>query len=237
MQKVQFISTDSSLKFAYEKPKPASNFVPGWYKATPKRIPGEIKDGIAASGTSSNQTIKACVPFLDVMTSGYIFTSPCDVEVSLYNNEFQIRWLVDYNPISTHSEAQLGDLPRSSDHDTIAFKWDMPWMMKTPPGYSTFFTHPVNRYDLPFRTMGGIVETDTYNLATNFPFQVVDIPEDKYIIPQGTPIVQAIPFKRESWQSEYLKADDEEYKRNLNSLKGKILRSYKTTFWKKKEYN
>ena len=44
--------------------------------------------------------------------------------------------------------------------------------------------------------MSGIVETDKHLACVNFP-SFVTKEDGSYIIPQGTPIVQAIPFKRD----------------------------------------
>ena len=237
MKKIKFVSINKLSHLIQDKPKPSRLHVPEWYKNTPLRIPGEKVDGIAPFGGSNNMTIKACVPFLDIMTAGYIFVTPCDVEVSILDGSYQIRWLVNnYEPTTTHHKDQLGELPVDSKFDDGAFKWETPWRMETPKGYSTMFVHPVNRYDLPFRSFGGIVETDTYNLPVNFPFQITKVPEDKYIIPKGTPVIQAIPFKREDWKSSEKLLDYSEHAKNYDSLKSVITRSYRNMFWKKKRY-
>lgn len=238
MKKITFKLIKPKLNYLYEKPSPASRHVPEWFKHTPLRTPGETVDGIAPEGGTSNFTIKGCVPFLDVMTTGYMMVTPCDVEVSFFDDQsFQIRWLVDdYTPATQHHQNQLGNLPRVNNSDHSVFKWENPWILQTPPGYSTIFTHPINRHDLPFRSFGGVVETDTYNLPVNFPFQITKVPEEKYIIPKGTPVIQAIPFKREDWQSNSVIADAEEFAKNYNALKSVIVRSYRKTFWKKKRY-
>ena len=40
-----------------------------------------------------------------------------------------------------------------------ALKFRCPWLIKTPPGYSTLFLPPVNRFDAPFIPFSGIVES------------------------------------------------------------------------------
>lgn len=223
----------------YPKPVPASQFIPEWYKDTPLYTRGEKQLGPSSEGRGvSNFSIKGCVPFQDALTSGYIFSLPADVEVSLGEDGFfYIRWVVTtFEPASTHSQEQGGLIPRSSDHNPFPFKWMTQWMMKTPKGYSTLFTHPLNRYDLPFRSFTGIVDTDKHPIATNFPFQLLDQPKYPYIIPKGTPIAQAIPFKRESWTSDYEKADEIELEKNMALLHSKIGRSYRNQWWTKKTF-
>lgn len=240
MKNIKFRLSKPDLHMISEGPTPASRHVPEWFKNTPLRMLGEASDGIVDSGNglSNNFTVKGCVPFLDAMTSGYTFVTSCDVEVSLFDNKtYQIRWLVDsYDPVSTHGEEQLGNMPRQSKFDHMAFKWENPWIVQTPPGYSTMFIHPINRDELPFRSFGGVVETDTYNLPVNFPFKITDHSQEKFIIEKNTPVIQAIPFKRDDWKSEFQVGDIKEFDKNYDLLKSTIVRSYRKMFWKKKRY-
>lgn len=238
MSKVIFKPETNNGGVQYPKPIPASQAIPEWYKETPLYTRDSKKLGVSRDGPSvSNFSVKGCVPFQDALTSGYIFTLPCDVEVSLEEDYFFIRWVTTrFEPASTHSVEQAGKIPRSSDHNPFPFKWQTQWIMRTPKGYSTLFTHPLNRYDLPFRSFTGVVDTDKHPIATNFPFQLLDQPEYPYIIPGGTPIAQAIPFKRESWTSEYQEADERAHGENMDKLGSKIGRAYRSFWWEKKTY-
>lgn len=237
MKKITFRPGTKENGWLFPKPVPASTMLPDWYKKTPLRTGGHKHDGIADTGASSNFTIKGCVPFLDAMTSGYMYVTPCDVEVSIKDQEYFLSWLVEYDVASTHSSDQAGLAPRASKQDTFPFKWHTPWIIKTPPGYSTMFVHPINRYDLPFRSFGGVVETDTYQVATQFPFQITkEVEKEPYIIPAGTPIIQAIPFKRENWVGSEIPEDRKLEITSFNELRSKIVRSYKDKFWVRKTY-
>jgi len=63
-------------------------------------------------------------------------------------------------------------------------------------------------------------------------------PKWEGIIPAGTPIVQVIPFKRDSFtmQVSNSKEDLEAIERVNKRLKSMFLNSYKVKFWSKKEY-
>jgi hypothetical protein len=100
------------------------------------------------------------------------------------------------------------------------------------------FTHPLNRHDLPFRTFSGVVETDSYTLAVQFPFQFTKELEkgESYIIEKGTPVVQMVPIKRDSWEREKIEPNENEIKKNAFEYFSTISRSYKKNFWQKKEY-
>jgi len=99
-----------------------------------------------------------------------------------------------------HPVDQLGDMPFSPEFSKYAYKWDNPYTIKTPPGYSVMFSHPVNMPYLPFYTLSGVVDTDNYFQPVLFPF----IAKNNFngVLPAGTPIVQVIPFKRDDWKSE-----------------------------------
>jgi hypothetical protein len=102
------------------------------------------------------------------------------------------------------------------------------------------FTHPLNRYELPFQTYSGIVESDSFNQAVHFPFLVKKVkPNQTIVIKKGTPIVQFIPLKREVWSIRNNKFSEQimrlVYKDNFK-LKSIMGRSYKLQWWKKKEY-
>jgi hypothetical protein len=88
------------------------------------------------------------------------------------------------------------------DEDRFIIKFNNFWTIETPAGYSLLFTHPFNRDDLPFTTIAGMVDTDSYtdNLI-NFPARWHD-PNFSGVLPKGTPVAQCIPVKRELWTSQ-----------------------------------
>jgi hypothetical protein len=91
----------------------------------------------------------------------------------------------------------------------------------------------MNRFDLPFISVNGVVDTDKYNLNVQFPFFIKD--NFTGIIEKGTPIVQIIPIKRESWARE-VKPYDQNANIKLEKFLSTIKRSYKNNFWVKKDY-
>ena len=65
-----------------------------------------------------------------------------------------------------------------------------------PEGWSVLFTHPLNRDDLPFRTLSGIVDCDRFGDGlVHFPAVWTDA-EYEGTLPADTPVAQAIPFQR-----------------------------------------
>lgn len=212
-----------------EQPQPASKFIPDWYKNMESYMGGEKKpkgDG------KTDATIKRCMPVFDAITSGYIITSPADVYVRIKDEKQHFEWsaldLIKFHPIE--------QAPEHPNHKPHAYpKWMNPWAIKTPKGYSTLFTQPMHRESV-FTILPGIVDTDTYTAPVNFPM-VINDPNFEGLIPQGTPIAQVIPFKREGWQMEIGSEKEliEQYKVR-QKLEIKFFDRYKSMFWSRKEY-
>jgi hypothetical protein len=237
--KVQFEPFDKEAELLFEMPKPAAKSIPGWYKDMAVHMDGEKTTGLSkTTNVVSNLTLKGCSPFLDALTSGYMFELPFDIEFRR-NEEgmINIRWATNVNYIGSHGPDQAPGLPGPVGGSESLLKWRPGWRIITPKGYSALFTHPLNRHDLPFRTFSGVVDTDMYELGVEFPFQLLNtIEEDIFILKKGTPICQVIPFKREDWKSEEVPFDEDANKKNGFKLKSEIIRSYKRQFWQKKNY-
>lgn len=238
--KLQFEPFDKEVETLFESPKPAIQVLPEWYKNMPTRMDGDKVDGLSKDGVaSSNLTLKGCSPFLDALSSGYIFELPFDLE---FRNDpvrgVNIRWATNIDYVGSHGPDQAPGIPTPFGGEPGLLKWRPGWRVITPLGYSCLFTHPLNRHDLPFRTFSGIVETDLYGLGVDFPFQLLSsIKQEIFVLEKGTPIAQVIPFKREDWSSEVIPFNKEENDKSRFKLKSKLVRSYKQQFWQKKSYN
>jgi len=72
------------------------------------------------------------------------------------------------------------------------------WTIELEEGWSLFATHPVNRSDLPFRLLSGIVDSDRfYDGGINFPAVWTD-PAFCGVLRRGTPVAQCFPVPRSS---------------------------------------
>jgi hypothetical protein len=232
MKKIYFIPQTELAQEVIDPPKPAKNFIPEWYKKLPRKINKNLL--WRNPNGSSNRSMKACVPVMDTLTSGYIITTSADIYVNQnIEYEHKFMWEVSRTLITTHIKEQYGEMPVPDGYEKDPFKWETDWIIKTPKGFSLLFSHPSYRFDLPFITFTGIVDADKYNMALNLPFFLKEGFEG--LIPKGTPIAQVMPIKRESWKSSIKKYSPKQ-KYNLEKIKSIIDRSYKKTFWQKKEY-
>lgn len=215
---------------AIGEPVPIKTLVPEWYK---KAESSYVKDG------EINPGLKKCIPYLDALVSGYTYVTPFDITVARdENNELKITWNGPPAQAGFVGERpnELGEtMPRPDGYLKNHLIWSGFWGVKTPRGWSLLFTHPLNRQDLPFLTMSGIVDSDEFSASGNIPFFIKE--NFQGIIPAGTPICQLIPIKRSSWKMIINKG-----MKQVEDIQGMLVResektSYKKIFWKRKEYN
>ena len=181
-------------------PVPASLGLPDWLKAMPAQAFNPFVGREA-------DTVKRCPPFVDAMTSGFLMPLICDLKVE--NGEF--TWDHDLppggevtfvrSPVGFHDPSQVAGTPLFEE-DRLTIKFHNLWTIEAPEGYSLLFTHPLNRFDLPFTTLTGLVDCDRYHDNwIQFPAYWHDA-NFSGVLPKGTPVAQCIPVKRDSWQLE-----------------------------------
>lgn len=210
---------------------PAKKSVPDWYKDADRLHNGEkeIKELPAKLG------FKYCGPFGDSFLTGYMIPLSMDIAVKQTEGGPSISWSnPQYQVLSLREQGTNPTLPTPNGYSSLHFTWFTQNMIKLPKGYSALFTHPLNRFDLPFITLSGIVDGEFVMQNGNVP--VFFNTSFEGIIPAGTPIVQIIPFKRESWVGE---VDHEIIKEGMMNQKRSSFSAYgwyKQNKWKKKIY-
>ena len=210
-----------------------------------KSIPIEYKklEAHAKNHEKGTFTVKKCIPFLDALTTGYIIPFPLDINC-FYDGErmnFQLGATLPFEEINRfevqgHNDNQAPKNLRHNKRTVEAiFKFQNPWFIKTPPGYSCIFTQPFNR-NLPFKIIDGVVDTDEYPLQINFPFYWTTDSTERVLLQKNTPMVLVIPFKRNSWKMSVKKHDAN--KAYIQTLKWATFFEdiYKKITWKKKSY-
>jgi hypothetical protein len=204
------------------KPIQASLGLPDWLKAMPTQAFNDIN-------RRDEDTVKRCPPFVDAMTSGFLILLVCDLKVEngamTWDNELPHGGPLElpHSPIGFHDASQVIGSPLF-EPDRFIVKFHNWWTIEAPEGYSAFFTHPVNRLELPFRTLSGLVDCDRYRDGfVHFPAHWHDL-DFCGVLPRGTPIAQCWPMKRESWAVETSCLTPEE-----------IERTHHLTSWIKRE--
>lgn len=186
---------DPALIDLLPRPVPAKAMLPDWLRQmAPKAL--------SAVHQRSIRTVKQCPPFVDAMTHGFMVLLPCDVTVKA--GQFSWTWPLPEltvpghprAPLSFHVPEQVAGSPLAQGRRS-ALKFNSFWTVELPPGWSLMAVHPVNRDDLPFRLVTGLVDADRFNdVGINFPAVWTD-PGFDGVLPRGMPIAQCYPVPRE----------------------------------------
>ena len=136
-KKITFCATDEGMLNIWPHPKPASRFIPEEYKKLKRFTDGNLHA----------PTVKTCMPFLDSMSMGYIIPFDQDYVVDPVENDFSVTPASkEQGEFGFHNQTQL---PKEWHKTTgeNAGKFINKWLIKTPPGYSCLFIHPMNRLE------------------------------------------------------------------------------------------
>jgi hypothetical protein len=189
---------DPALEKHLLRPIPARSALPDWLRQMPSKAHSEIHG-------REIRTVKQCPPFVDAMAYGVMILLPCDVTVD--RGAFAWHWDIPEPatsgharaPLSFHVAAQLAGAPFARGHEA-AIKFNSFWTIECDESWSLFATHPVNRDDLPFRTVSGLVDADRFHDGgINFP-AVWTAPEFSGVLSKGTPVAQCFAVPRETPQ-------------------------------------
>lgn len=185
---------------------------PEWQGVLPRPIPGRqgLPDWLKTMPAQAHsallgqdlRTVKQCPPFLDAMGGGWLMPLLCDVTVG---PDLNFAWDWDLpvshldrltrSPLSQHPSAQLEGVPFAQP-GMAALKFNSAWTVEVPKGWSVLFTHPVNRLDLPFQTLTGLVDCDAFGHGfVHFPALWRDATWTGTLA-KGTPVAQLWPVPR-----------------------------------------
>jgi hypothetical protein len=218
----------------FDNPIPAKDEIPEWYKKQNRYTGGEKV--LSPEKGTYNTTIKACMPVFDLISAGYIIKTPADIMVTIgQDGAPNFSWAInDYTCIESHGPMQYDSFNIPKEFHPIGYKFINPWITQTPKGYSSIFMSPILRDDLPFQCLPAIVDTDNHPTPVNFPFFLRK--DFEGLIPAGTPMIQIIPFKRQSWEisiNKFNDAFDKIWRRAERHIKNR----YKDNFRVLKEWN
>lgn len=188
---------DPNLLASLSPPVPARDALPDWLRSMPGMAASDMHDGAPI------RTVKQCPPFVDAMMQGFVMTLPCDVQV----RDGVLSWNWDVPalatgthpraPMSFHAAAQVEGTPFVRGEQLVV-KFNSFWTIRLDPGWSLLVSHPVNRDDLPFRLLSGLVDADRFHeVGILFPAIWLD-PGFEGVLPRGMPVAQCIPVQRDA---------------------------------------
>lgn len=233
-QDITFIARNEFIDKATTPPVPAKTLLPEWYKNIP---PHHTKDpNFMESHGNHNSTMKQCMPFFDSWTFGYMMLTPCDiiVERGFDGNNIKVHSHEMFSLIGERGGPGKHSMPIPEDYYQFEFTWQTHWEAKTPKGYSSLYTHPINRPDLPFYTISGVMDTDSWYITGNHPFFIKKGFEG--IIPTGTPMMSIVPFKRDMWKSSHRAIEPMEHDLLQSKVRRHASGGYRKEMWSRKEF-
>lgn len=213
-------------------PKPAKNYIPEWYKNLTPFSGGQHPQ---ICGRRADVTEKLCMPLFDTFTTGYIQESWCDIYINIEEDgRISVQQADESIEMIVFRDNKNEIIPKNRGYVDCHLNWLTSWEPKTPKGWSTYYTHPLNQYDMPFRTIDGVIDTDNWWIGGNIPFLL----QNNYqgIIPAGTPLYQMFFIKRENWKSEIKEYNDKEWKTLYNKVFNNFYGGYRKKMWIKKNY-
>lgn len=222
---IEFYTLDH-YKGLIPEPYPSQKKFPSWFSNTeivtrtskcPFRF---LHNDIKKIDKKVNVT--GCPGIIDFLSTGYIIPSWNNFAFRNDNGRLYVNWEHNFNEnYELHvNEQQMSGF---SEEESAAYdgfsKIDSPWWIKTSPGVSIMYTHPLWHREKRFTTVSGIMHTDQtamplkwffeWNTAVNSTMESDMIPLEQ-IVTVGTPLFLIIPFVREKFNSEinYLQEKD-----------------------------
>lgn len=178
------------------RPVPASRGLPDWLRAMPSDAMSEVLGGEVV------RTVKHCPPFIDALAMGLLI--PLATDLTVRGGEIGWAWdppvlpdaPITRAPVGLHVPEQATGMPVDLD-GRIVIKFTSYWTLEAPEGWQLLFTHPFGRPDLPFRTLTGLVDADSFRLGyVHFPALWTG-GDWEGVLPAGTPVAQVVPVPRD----------------------------------------
>jgi len=243
MQEIEFIARDEDS--LYWKPQPAKKCIPEWFKNLPVGTE-------QINPTMPRTTAKSCIPLSDMITSGYIIFNEWETDLlhvdtskeAYYFENTDVPWSIKYRDarqeakkefnVNLHDNAQC-PLP---GHTKDFFKVYNRWQVKTPPGYSCLFMQPFYHMQTGYQMLPAIVDTDTHDCPVEFNGYMI---ANEVTLKPGDPLMQVIPFKRDSWKSKFSEKFNNKsfYQFWMNRIEAisRPLHTYRKYFHSKKKFD
>jgi hypothetical protein len=218
-------------------PSPAVKSIPDWYMSAPRYVKDLGGNDVIGPDGDKVPNWKACPAIYDIIGTGYVLKTPCDITFYLDGQYMKTKMNARYADF-IHQRSEMPGFMQPEGYRKEHFAWWPDWGMKVPDGYSVLWTQPFNRFDLPFLNTTGIVDNDKVSLPGTVPFFIRDGWEGT--IPQGTPYLQLLPFRRDDWESDHEFPDEHiMYNNNVeNSAKFRVPGGgvYLNQVWSRRKY-
>lgn len=216
--KIEFIIDDPKALEMWPV-KPAKDYLPDWYSNLPP-----AKDNYTFE-ENVHTSIRSCLPVGDFLTSGYILFNVWETRIfeeivnfkptmriltaksgpsekkQFKDNENSDRkqGLYSNNNLDIYSEDEC-PIHKGKKKNKNYFKMTTEWSIKTPNGYSCLVMQPFYLFEERYTILPAIIDTDQYPKKIPVVGYLNNCNELR--LPAGVPLLQVIPFKRDTWVSQ-----------------------------------
>tara|TARA_Y100000004_G_scaffold183898_1_gene232284 strand:+ start:9874 stop:10632 length:759 start_codon:yes stop_codon:yes gene_type:complete len=211
-------------------PVKANKFIPEWFKSMkPGTELASFLEEFHGIFSDNAHGARKCPAIRDLMFEGFIIPLWGKMymghEYDDEGNKIQTHYgmtsshALRYDFFGSHFEKQVGDmdvgLAKIGNAQRI-LKVESPYKIILPKGYNLMYIDPFYHFRKEIKVLPGLVEADKWGYVT-FPFS---IEEPEFVLPAGTPLIQAIPYKRNTDKLDLVvrNATDEEYENNKSEL-------------------
>lgn len=217
------------------------SFVGNFAVATPVVAARRLKPKWIKPQTNPDKKFNVCPGMLDYANAGYIITAHTDIHIKA--NSVGVSVKLGHIPV----QHQNLSTPSNFDYEIVdgmcavngvkkqAVKILLPWSVQAKSGYSSYVLPAIMHSDFADKIFvyPGVVDHDAFH-TINFIF--TPIIDCEFTIPAGAPLLQVLPFRRETITAQCDKATDREVDKHTFNTPSKLKHYYRKFLWSKKPY-
>lgn len=223
---IKFESADHVI-WEHYGPRPASAVLPSWYVK-------QVEPNFENIKLNQPVNVKSCAPVEDYLTAGYILPVSYQINISEKFENFSKSldiYTVRHDQLWPPRKYMSSQCPmKSTSSVSEYFKIQLPWKIKTPPGYSCMLFQPFYHENEDYQLMPGIIDSDIYDSFIEVAGYIKG--KKEIVLMPGTPLIQIVPFRRESWKMH----SEVNEKPTYSKLKHFVINGYRKLFHNKKQY-
>ena len=217
-----FTNTEFSHINEFAPIQRSSNFIPNWFKNTPKSSIKTNELDLNISEYETNLTVRSCVGIQNILTSGVVIPWWSDLQISVGSSGYRYQFADKLSIIQRHSNEQAPNF----FEEYYFFNVQCPWLMTS--------SHPIKFMIIPYFYqdsqsdvifMPAIGETiSKNNISTlNFFLAVKKTKETvTYRFKNNTPAFQIIPITEKPYNIETKAISNEEFSKMYNVFSNKL---------------
>lgn len=189
----------------YSPIRPASEFIPEKFK----NLPTVVKKGRYQK--ENIYSIKLCPGLQDYIGQGYVIPAWCDIDIQIMQGTPKVTYSDPNLNEALHLPEQMGNFLDTKFPIRTPVKLDNPWVTYSKKDWSILYL-PMHFHENPyFEAVPGVIDQDRAPGKT--PLNIMLKTNDDFMIKQGTPLVQMIPFKRQEVIARTGKVRDKTFQR------------------------